>query len=48
MELMEKAGEFLDLNQQEAIPGGRKPFSREDFRYMINKTYLEYYGKFKD
>lgn len=26
----------------------RKPFTREDFKYMINKTYLEYYGKFKD
>ena len=26
----------------------RKPFSREDFRFMISKTYMEYYGKFKD
>ena len=26
----------------------RKPFTREDFRYMVNKTYAEYYGKFKD
>ena len=26
----------------------RKPFTREDFKFMINKTFLEYYGKFKD
>ena len=48
MELMDKAGEFFDINREEDIPGGRKPFSRDDFRYMINKTYLEFYGKFKD
>lgn len=29
-------------------PNERKPFNREDFRYMINKTYSEFYGKFKD
>ena len=26
----------------------RRPFTRDDFRHMINKTYAEYYGKFKD
>lgn len=26
----------------------RKPFSRDDFRLLINSTYLDYYGKFKD
>ena len=26
----------------------RKPFTRDDFKFMINKTFLEYYGKFKD
>ena len=26
----------------------RKAFTREDFKFMINKTYHEYYGKFKD
>lgn len=49
MELMDRAGEFFDLEKnEEQIPDGKQPFSRDDFRYMINKTYLEYYGKFKD
>ena len=26
----------------------RKAFTRDDFRLMINKTYSEYYGKFRD
>jgi len=26
----------------------RRPFTREDFMNMINLTYNEYYGKFKD
>jgi hypothetical protein len=26
----------------------RKAFTREDFRLMINQTYTEYYGKFRD
>ena len=26
----------------------RKPYTREDFKVIINKTFLEYYGKFKD
>jgi len=33
----------LGLNTKE-----RKAFTREDFRLMINKTYSEYYGKFRD
>lgn len=26
----------------------RRPFTRDDFRLMINSTYTEYYGKFRD
>jgi hypothetical protein len=26
----------------------KKSFNREDFRVLINKTYHEYYGKFRD
>ena len=33
----------LGLNTKE-----RKAFTRDDFRLMINKTYSEYYGKFRD
>ena len=39
------AHEFLDMEMQMRE---RRPFTREDFRQMINKTYLEFYGKFKD
>jgi hypothetical protein len=26
----------------------KKPFTRDDFRQLVNKTYQAYYGKFKD
>jgi hypothetical protein len=26
----------------------KRAFNREDFRILINKTYNEYYGKFRD
>lgn len=39
------AQEFLDM---EMHLKERRPFTRDDFRQMISKTYLEYYGKFKD
>jgi hypothetical protein len=26
----------------------KKPFARDDFRQLINKTYMAFYGKFKD
>lgn len=39
-----KGGEsYQDLDFQE-----RKAFTREDFRVMINRTFMEFYGKFKD
>ena len=44
-ELYEKADDFLQIEDD---LGGKRPFSREDLRYIINKTYLEFYGKFKD
>lgn len=28
--------------------GGKKVFNREDFRVLVNKTYNEYYSKFRD
>ena len=33
----------MDLTMQE-----RRHFTRDDFRLMINKTFTEYYGKFRD
>jgi len=37
-----------DLMDMEMGLKSRKPFTREDFMNMINITYNEYYGKFKD
>jgi len=37
-----------DLMDMEQGLKMRKAFSREDFMNMINSTYNEYYGKFRD
>ena len=39
---------YPDADEQDFNKMGTVNFTREDFRYMINKTFLEYYGKFKD
>ena len=40
---------FGGRNQSDPEMGGiKRPFNREDFRNLINKTYNEYYGKFRD
>ena len=41
----EMAGEVMDM---EMGVKQRKPFTREDFRVMINETYSQFYGKFID
>ena len=38
--------DMLDLEL--SVTKERKAFTRDDFRLMINKTYSEFYGKFRD
>lgn len=37
-----------DIMDIEVGNKARRPFTRDDFRLMINSTYTEYYGKFRD
>jgi hypothetical protein len=36
-----------EISEVEMV-GGKKVFNREDFRVLVNKTYNEYYSKFRD
>lgn len=43
---MQEHQDMLDLEL--SVTKERKAFTRDDFRLMINKTYSEFYGKFRD
>lgn len=52
-QLQDKLGDFYDFDKpqqvdEEQIPQGSEPFQREHFRTIIERTYTEFYGKFKD